>query len=323
MFENLMGRRQGELAPDPLTRRGCDLWLDRVLGWYGEDGGVDVEIIDGQLLLTPQTAAYLYSSFTDLHTEYKAGTRPFLERHLADHVTHATGKTALPAAPGASAGPTERERALAIMRLVRDTRDFGLKGRSGFDGGTEEELIKRGASMCNELSRLFCCLCQIAGLGARFVGHHISGHATVEVRVDGRWWWMDPQKGLYVVDAEDRPMSAWEILQDPTIFERQPLSMWEDCRPLGPISKDGRDEVQRAYFMAKCRDCYFNPREAVCIGNYYVWEHARYTYPWRNEAADPARLARARREEALNRAALNWPLYYHNHLLFNEPFKHR
>jgi len=308
MFEDTMGRRQGLLATHPLTRKGVELWLERVLGWYGEDGGVDIEIIDGQLLLTEETADYIYSDFTEMTSRYIPGSRPFLEARLTAHVANDLG---------------ERETALAIMRLVRDTRDCGLKGTVAFDGGTEEELIKRGASMCNELSRVFACLCQIAGLPARFVGHHISGHATVEVCVEERWWWMDPQKGLYVVDENDAPMSAWDILQDQTIFERQPLSMWEECRPLGPFSTDGRDEVQRAHFMAKCRDCYFNALEAVCIGNYAVWDHACYTYPWRNEAADADRLARARRDEALNRKALAWPDYYHNHLLFDEPLKHR
>jgi len=308
MFEDKMGRDQGLLAQHPLTAKGVELWLERVLGWYGEDGGVDVEIIDGQLLLTDETADHIYSDFTEMTSRYVPGSRPFLEEHLAAHVP---------------ADMDERETALALMRLVRDTRDFGLKGKTDFDGGTEEELIKRGASMCNELSRIFACLCQIAGLPARFVGHHISGHATVEVCVEGKWWWMDPQKGLYVVDGSDAPMSARDILQDQTIFERQPLSMWDECRPLGPISKDGTDETQRAYFMAKCRDCYFNKHEAVCVGNYYVWEFGRYTYPWRNVAAAAERLKRARRDEALNRKALHWPDYYFNHLVFDEPFKHK
>lgn len=307
MFENAMGRRQGELAKHPLTKKGVDLWLERLLGWYGETG-VDIEIVDGQVLLTDETADYLYGDFTEMESRYVPGLRPFLEEHLAAHV---------------AADLDARETALAINRLCRDNRDFGLKGKSGFDGGTEEELIKRGASMCNELSRLFCCLCQIAGLPARYVGHHISGHATQEVYVDGRWWWMDVQKGLYAVDDSDHPMSAWEILQDPTVFERQPLAMWDNCRPLGPFSTDGRDETQRAFLMAKCRDCYFNPLEAVCIGNYSVWDHGRYTYPWHAVAADPERLKRARRNEALNRKALGWPDYYHNHLLFDQPFKHR
>lgn len=307
MFEAYLGRRHGEMASHPLTRRGVELWLERVLGWYGEEGGVDVEIIDGHLLLTAETADYLYTDFTEMTSRYVSGSRPFLEAHLAARV---------------GADLDERETALAILRLVRDNRDFGLRGAADFDGGTEEELVKRGATMCNELSRLFCCLCQIAGLPARYVGHHLSGHATQEVCVAGRWWWMDAQKGLYAVDEHDRPLSAWDILQDPTVFERQPLTMWAQCRPMGPFSTDPHDEVQLAFLMAKCRDCYFRREEAVSIGNYYVWEHERYTYPWRRTAADPERLARARRAEALNRKALGWPDYYHHHLLFDEPLKH-
>ena len=32
---------------------------------------------------------------------------------------------------------------------------------------------------------------------------------------------MDVQKGLYAVDEADQPLSAWQVLQDPTVFERQ------------------------------------------------------------------------------------------------------
>jgi len=305
-FGGYVGRRHGELAAHPLTRRGVELWLERLLGWYGETG-VDIEIVDGQLLLTDETADYIYTDFTGLESRYVPGSRPFLERHLARHV------------PG---DLDACETALAIMRLCRDNRDMGIRGAAAFDGGTEEELIKRGASMCNELSRLFCCLAQIAGLAARYVGHHISGHATQEVSVDGRWWWMDAQKGAYAVDEDDRPLSARDLRRDPTAFERQPLAMWDQWHPTGPFTTDPADETQRAFYMARCRDCYFRAEEAVAIGNYFVWGHDRYTYPWHVVAADEARLKRARRDEALNRKALGWPDWYHNHLLFDEPFKH-
>lgn len=308
MFEQFMGRNQHLICTDPLVRKGVQLWLERVLGYYGEDGGVDVQIIDGQLILCEQTVQYIYADFTPLELKYVPGTRPMLESVVRDVLRN---------------GMSERDKALAIMRRVRDNRHSGLKGQVHFSGGTEEELIKRGATMCNELVRLFIVLCQIAALPARFVGHHISGHATAEVYVDGQWCWMDVQKGMYCLDETGALASAWQIRQDPTIFERQSLAVWSDFRPLGPFSHDGQDPLQRAFSMAKARDCYFNPREAISVGNYFAWEMNRYSYPWFAEPADPARRERAVRAEFLNRKALGWPDYYFNHLVFDEPFKHR
>lgn len=228
MFEQYMGRNQHLIISDPLTRQGVELWLERVLGYYGDEGGVDVQIIDGQLILCEQTVEYIYGNFTPLDIKYVPGSRPMLEKLLAESVR-----------PDMS----PREQVLAIFRCVRDNRDNGLAGKVAFDGGTEEELVKRGATMCNELARLFIVLCQITGLPARFVGHHISGHATVEVLIDGKWWWMDVQKGMYCLNADGSPASAWQILQDPTIFERQSLQVWSEFRPLGPFSHDGDDLV--------------------------------------------------------------------------------
>ena len=37
MFDEYLGGRQCEGFPDPLTREGCRLWLERVLAYYGDD----------------------------------------------------------------------------------------------------------------------------------------------------------------------------------------------------------------------------------------------------------------------------------------------
>ena len=170
-FAAYRGRKQGAIFADSRTRRGCALWLDRVLGYYGEKGGVDVEIIDGQLGLCAKTADYLYSDFTPLAVPYVRGSRPLLEQTVAEVVKPRMG---------------EREKALAIMRRCRDNRDKGLAKPDLFCGGTEEELLKRGALMCNEISRVFICLCQVAGLPARVYSAHISGHMMAEVHADGK-----------------------------------------------------------------------------------------------------------------------------------------
>ncbi len=307
MFEEFLGRRQGDVFEDPGTRRGCQLWLERVLAYYGdgEEGGVDIQIIDAQLGLCAKTAEYIYSDFTPTEIEYVAGSRPLLEKTLAEVV---------------KPGMPEREKALAIMRRCRDNRDRGLAGR-GCDwcGGSEEDLLKRGAIMCNEISRVFVCLCQIAGLVARVHSSHISGHMMAEVLTGGKWGWIDPMKGIAPVNEEDQPASAWELLQDPELFERQPKSVWDDIRPPEiTFGKEERDPRNLHFSMARNRDCYFNPKEAMALGNYFVWDFAKYNYNWHIEGVDPLRIKEARYRNALNKKEMGWPEYYFNPQLFNE-----
>jgi len=305
MFENERGRNQMALIEDPLTRKGCEYWLERVLGFYGEDGGVDVEVIDDQVALNATTAEYLYTDYTPLELRYEKGSRPMLEAVVAGHVAD---------------GMSDRDKALALMRRVRDNRDAGLGRADLFNGGTEEELLKRGAIMCNEVSRLYACLCQIAGLPARLYCAHISGHMMSEVYVDGKWAWVDSMKGIFPVGDDGGPISAWEIHLDPTVFERQPKSVWDEVRPPHVhFGSEERDSRNVARDMIRNRDCYFHPREAMAIGNYFVWEHERYTYPWRIAPADPERLQAARIAEARNRREAGWPDYYfHPHLANDE-----
>jgi len=87
MFENARGFKQAELIDDPLIRRGVELWLERVFGFYGErGGGVDIELIADQVALTGRSAQYLYSSFTPKEIKYVRGSRPLLEAIVGEQV---------------------------------------------------------------------------------------------------------------------------------------------------------------------------------------------------------------------------------------------
>ena len=309
MFEEFMGRNQMALLRDPLTKKGCELWLERVIAFYGEDGGVDVEIIGGQIALTDETTEFVYSDFTPLTIKYVKGSRPLLEKVVADNT---------------SAGMSGREKALALMRRVRDNRTSGLASPNLFFGGNEEELLKRGALQGNEVSRLLVCLCQVAGIPARTHSAHITGHMSTEVYTDGKWGWMDPMKGIAPVNDDDEPTSAWELFEDPKLFERQPKFVWDDIRPSFPqMPEDSNATDDRSLIMARARDCYFHPREAMAIGNYYAWDNLKYTYPWRMDPADPVRLEQIRHEEHLNRKAVGLPDYYFNQYLFMDKLKPR
>lgn len=307
MFEEARGRNQLTFIDDPLTRKGCQLWLNRVLAFYGDDGGVDVEVIEDEVVLNEKTAEYLYSDFTPLEIKYVPGSRPLLEKVVAQNTTDEM---------------TDRQKAMALMVRCRDNRDMGLANASLFWGGSEEELLKRGAIMCNEISRVYVCLCQVVGIPARFHCSHITGHMMAEVHTEGKWGWVDPMKGLAAVMDDDSPASAWELRQDPTLFERQPKEFWDRCRP-GPAPLDQVKPRSLAFVMAKLADCYFNPREAMAIGNYFAWDNDKYTFPWFNGPVDPQGRKDAQRQEMLNRKALGWPDYYFNQDLFEGELKTR
>ena len=222
------------------------------------------------------------------------------------------------------ANMSDRSKALALMRRVRDNRDYGLAKPSLFVGGDEEEMLKRGALRCNEVARLFACLCQIVGLPARLHCSHISGHMMNEVFTDGKWSWVDPMKGIAPINDAGDPASAWELLRDPTIFERQPESVWEDIRPpRKTFGSEERDPRNVSFQMLRNRDCYFNPREAMALGNYFVWDKHRYTFPWRIDPVEPDKLQRSLHKAMLNRRQLGWPDYYFNPNLVDEELSPR
>jgi len=166
---------------------------------------------------------------------------------------------------------------------------------------------------------VFVCLCQIAGLPARVHSAHLSGHMMAEVMTDGKWGWVDPMKGIAPVNVRGEPASAWELLRDPRLFERQPRSVWDDLRPPSPpFGSTERDARNLSHTMARNRDCYFHPKEAMALGNYFVWDHAKYNYNWHIDGVDPGREREARRELALVMKKLGWPDYYFNVQLFDE-----
>jgi hypothetical protein len=306
MFEDKMGFNQHLLTDDPVTREGIHNWLERVLGFYGEkEGGVDVEVIEGQLLLNETSADYIYSDFTPLEIKYEKGSRPLLEQVVNENTDE---------------NMNDMEKMLALMRKCRDNRD-NKPSSVTFTGGNEEELLKRGAIMCNEIHRVFACLCQISGIPARLMGTHISGHMMSEVYVNSTWMWVDCMKGNYCFNDNGTPASTWDLMQDPEIIDRQTKKVWDDCRPVGLSGLPEFLEWEKAFTQAKIRECYFNPKEATVIGNYYAWDVNKYTFPWRTEAADPVRLENARIAEARFREKHGWPDFYANNYLFDGVLK--
>jgi hypothetical protein len=277
-FEEYRGRNYLEKV-DADQREALEAW-EEVLR-MGESGKVDCEhFIDEQLYLTPETAEYIYSDYTPLELKYERGSRPKLDETV-DMLTM----------PEMS----EFEKFLWLARFVRDLPDKRNWEPVEFTGGTEEELIEKGVQMCNEQARLMVVLCQVAGLPARYVGHHIGGHGVTEVYIDGKWAYYDI-RGKFFFDAEEKLASTWEIWQNPAVIDRQPDWVAREVHPRYRPNGD-------PYLTT--RKSFFNPKECTGITNYYVWDAEEYDFshppddPNFLELTTPARKKRNRVREKL------------------------
>ncbi|MHC4915867.1 MAG: transglutaminase-like domain-containing protein [Planctomycetota bacterium] len=276
-FDDFRGRNFLEKV-DPDQRVALEAW-EEVLR-MGESGKVDCEhFIDEQLYLTPETAEYIYSDYTPLELKYERGSRPKLDETV--------GMLTKPEM-------SEFEKFLWLARFVRDLPNKHDWSPMPFTGGTEEELIEKGPPMCNEQARLMVILCQVAGLPARYVGHHIGGHGVTEVYIDGRWVYYDI-RGKFFFKKDGALASTWEIWQDPEIIDSQPEWVTREVHPKFRPNGDP---------YLSTRKSFFNPKECTGITNYYVWDAEKYdfTHPpddpnWLEVSAAPRRRRNAVREK--------------------------
>jgi len=240
---------------DPDQRKGLYAWQEILR--LGQGTLVDGEyFINTQIYLCKETAKYIYSDYSPTTVNYKRGSRPFLDKIVE------------------SLGILKRcdfEKMLWLMRFIRDlpaARAWDL-GVDAQNGGTEEELIQKRVSVCNETARLMVTLCQVAGLPARYVGHHIGGHGVTEIYVDRHWSYCDIQQGLFFLKKSGQLASTWEIWQKPAIIRQQP------------------DWVRREIHPRFCRECdpylvrertFFHPKECTGIVNYFIVDHQKFDY---------------------------------------------
>lgn len=242
-------------------------------------GTVDYVFFDHAVVLHEETAEYLYTRFTPTEQPYTRGTRIFLEK-IVDGVT--AGLT------------SERDKAIALLDWVCElprtyTRAAWLGATGGgelFHGGTEEEVIRKGSNMCNEMSRVLGILAQIAGLPSRYVGHMTmidydnpkasTGHGVNEIFVDGQWAYFDI-RGRFFVKQDDSLASAWDLLQDPELIHRQPEYVLKHRSPHSDHS---------------LADRYYTPPAVTIVANYLVADHAKYDYSWVYPSESLAREAR-------------------------------
>ena len=223
-------------------------------------GSVDHVSFDQAMALQPATADYLYSQYTPLDQPFVPGTRPFLER-LTTKVTD--GFT------------TDRDKAIALVDWIWRIRvNYAHPEYEPFHGGSEEEVVRKGSNMCNEMARVMIVMAQIAGIPSRYIGHMTpldyddpatgSGHGVCELHIDGAWAYFDV-RGRFFEKADRSLASAWDVINDVGLLDRQSDAV--------KAHMDPRSSMEGAKSL-------YAPGTAHIIVNYLAADHAGYDYSW-------------------------------------------
>jgi len=207
------------------------------------DGSVDRVLLENMILLSPETMGYLYGEYTPIQVRYGGGSRPELERHVAE----ATARCS-----------SDEERVSGIMEFCSE---LGAKVAEDLDamlvGGTEEAIIRRGSDWCSDVARVGCALCQVAGFPARLVyladtRRAYSGHAIIEAHRNGFWGASDAITAVVYRHPNGRPASTWELQGHPQLIE---------------VHRKSSDPYAEA-------EQFMN----AAISNYFVWDREHYDY---------------------------------------------
>ena len=220
---------------------------------YGEN--VDFQLRKRQILLTPQTADFLYQKYIPVPRDAQ-GSRPELEKVVAQATVGCR---------------TTEDKVLALMRYCRDLKKTSkvAPGNPAWRfGGTEEELIAKGEDLCETLGRLFVALCEVVGIPARIVMHDVGGHITAEAYIDGAWAYLDPRFGIYFRKPDGRLASLWELMRNPALTLNQPAAVKAEVA--GRFTWEQRAE--------KCRKIFFNPLEINGFEYYSLADVTQFRY---------------------------------------------
>ena len=207
-------------------------------------GSVDRVLAGRMVRLCTETADYLYTGYSPTCTRYDKGSRPLLERYVAD--------------AGASQGPSA-DRVASIVDFCRSLEERAVANLGGMRfGGTEEQIVARGSDWCTDVARVACAMCQVAGVPARLVSlfnlsQAYSGHQFIEAFNEGVWGAVDPLDGVLYRRPDGRQATTWELMND----DRLVRGNWQE---------------QSSFFA--------DPRqfEAAAIVNYPIWRASSFDY---------------------------------------------
>lgn len=223
-------------------------WQDCRTNVY-QEGTVDYYQHEEMIVLNKTTAGELYDPRKAYYPKYQKGSRRFLEQ-IAGEIS--------------SGAKSDRERAIRLMLWISKIPSGPYKHRVKdfvyFLGGTEEEVIKKGAAMCNEVARVLCFLAQIMGMPARGAFHFptvpgADAHACAEIFFEGKWNWFDETGGYGVLRPDGYFASTWELNRDPA--------------PVAQVPFLGQAYAYPSLFTG-----------TNCIVPYNIDDIARYRYDW-------------------------------------------
>ena len=204
------------------SKETVPVWVEPYLGKYGLPmpfpqqknalgnctAGVDMWQANHFVGYCPETAGYLYESYTPTTLQYRPGAFPLCEKVVAQYTAGLA---------------TDREKALALLtRAIPELiahpsiPPYSPDVRSD-RALSDDELLESGLGWCNEQARVFVRLCQIAGIPARLVFLFYSdndGHVIAEFYADGRWCMADSSWGCVFPGADGKLMSAAQCHAD-------------------------------------------------------------------------------------------------------------
>lgn len=248
---------------DPLRRLAME-FVESIEGLSDYRGtALDLVCHREAVTLCEETAGHLYGGFTPLEIGYRPGSRPELEKIVAEAV-----------APGIS----EREKALALLAWVRDLPERQPPAAEKHSGGTEEEIAAARSANCAHQSMLLAALAQVAGIPSRIVLHYgtpgadgrmLSGHAVNELFVEGSWAYLD-NRGKYFEWPDGRLASTLDLVRFPELALNQPPHVHRMVRTVP--RPDGRPCCLAESLL------FFVGRRVTRLSNYFIRESARYDY---------------------------------------------
>jgi len=253
-IRDYMGENIPGVIPDEDRRELYRANWDQLHINYGDN--VEWQRLRKQILLCDETREYLYGT-PPAPVRYVKGTRPILEKHVAESTKDAK---------------TDREKVLALMVFCRDLYKKHGTSKNFFYGGTEEDLIKKGEDLCECLGQLMVALCEIAGFPGRIV-MHMAGHITSEIYFEDHWAYIDPRYGSFFVDGTDRMLSVDEIMQNREVILSQP----DYVRTYQSARWPYEDKIKGCY------NRYFAPGETQCLCEYSLMDADEYSYEWKSD----------------------------------------
>ena len=182
------------------------------------------------LVLNDETKGIIYDAVNPwgkLKRPYVQGSRPFLEKYLADVIGD------------------ERDPAEQVILLCQSMRSIPEKwppAPAFLYGESEEDTILKGGGHCSCRGKLLTALCQMLGLEARPVlfwtwrdpaapDELRGGHTVTEVLIDGQWGMFDPMAHLYCRLADGRFPSIAELQRDPQLLLTMDKALVEAMEP--------------------------------------------------------------------------------------------